>query len=135
MFKKFFEETNAGDIAQATPSMGLHRKCTGKKDCKCAECVERAELSESPVGMVGRTDAKSALAHLSPELKKRFRKLLKDIGGKTVMRYLLAETPLQEKMSLCQSASDALMRLQDETKSKKLQNAIDEVLDLMDTEC
>jgi len=56
---------------------------------------EDEDCDESAVGAVGRTDAKSALAHLSPELKKQFRKLLKAVGGKTVMRYLLADAPLQ----------------------------------------
>ena len=42
---------------------------------------------------------------------------------------------LAEKLSVCQSASDALMRLQDSTHSTRLIDAIDEVLDIMDTDC
>ena len=82
------EGTVSSDIAQTDGSKKLLKK-------KLPEDPEEIDLDESPVGSVGRTDAKSALSHLTPELKKRFRKLLKDVGGKTVMRYLLADAPLQ----------------------------------------
>ena len=77
------EGTGTGDIAQSTVTMSMYKKKLEKDE----------DLDESPVGARGRTDAKSALAHLTPELKKRFRKLLKDVGGKTVLRALLANAP------------------------------------------
>jgi len=79
--------------------MAMHKKCmndNGEKCTKkCTKDIDDDTLGESAVGARGRTDAQSALNHLSPELKKRFRKLLKDVGGKTVMRLLLADAPLQ----------------------------------------
>lgn len=48
-------------------------------------------LTESPVGMVGRTGAIDAKAHVTPELRAEFKKLVKKLGGKTVARQLLAE--------------------------------------------
>lgn len=77
------EDTSVGDIAQYTPKLG-------SKKLLCEECGKK--LKESAVGAVGRTDANSALEHVTPELRARFKKLLKDVGGKTVMRYLLADT-------------------------------------------
>jgi len=95
MFKKFFEETSTGDIAQAVGKTAMYKKCMNDNDEKCTKDIDDDTLGESAVGARGRTDSQSALAHLTPELKKRFRKLLKDVGGKTVMRYLLADAPLQ----------------------------------------
>ena len=129
-FKKYFEGTGTGDIAQGTTKLGLIKKHPA--DCECDEC----KLQESPVGQVGRTDAKSAINHLTPELKKRFRKLLKDVGGKTVMRYLLADAPLQEmKGGLKSDLESALYTIQQNCKTKRIQDAVDEILDLMDTDC
>ena len=126
-FKDLFKETDSGDIAIFTPAMKL-----SKKEKKCTKDCE--EIEESAVGSIGRTDAISAMAHLSPELKKRFRKLLKDIGGKTVMRYLLSDTPLQEDMNgkLRGDIKSSLYTLQSNCNSKKMEDAIDEVLDLID---
>ena len=127
------EGTVASDIAQASGKVGklaLFRK--KKKE-------DEEDCDESAVGAVGRTDAKSALAHLSPELKKQFRKLLKAVGGKTVMRYLLADAPLQlgEGVSnYCDDARSSLEKIQGfASTSKRLKNAIDDVLDIMDTDC
>ena len=127
-FRKTMKEgTGTGDIAQAT---GKFSKLHKKK-------LEQEDLDESPVGQRGRTDAKSALAHVTPALKKQFRKLLKDVGGKTVMRYLLADAPLQEGMkgALKGDLESSLYTIQQNCKSKKIQDAVDEVLDLMDTDC
>jgi len=90
MFKKFFEETNAGDIAQATPTMAkMHTKCTHGPDEKCDKCKDK--LDESPVGSVGRTGRVDAEAHVTPELRAKFKKIVKALGGKTVARQLLSE--------------------------------------------
>jgi len=48
-------------------------------------------LFESAVGMVGRTGAADAKAHVGAELRAKFKKIVKEIGGKTVARQLLAE--------------------------------------------
>ena len=128
MYKTFLEDTSSGDIASYTPKMKMSKVCE-----TCGQ-----PLNESPVGVVGRTDSKSALAHLSPDLKKRFRKLLKDVGGKTVIRYLLADTPLQERnlsrVDICSNAEQALDDLST-IASKRLRDAIENVYDIMDTDC
>jgi len=49
------------------------------------------ELFESAVGSVGRTGAADAKAHVGPDLRAEFKKIVKKIGGKTVARQLLAE--------------------------------------------
>ena len=46
-------------------------------------------LKESPVGEVGRTGKKDAEKHVTPELQKRFMKIVKEMGGKTVAMTLL----------------------------------------------
>ena len=48
-------------------------------------------LKESAVGMVGRTGAIDAKAHVTAELRAEFKKIVKKLGGKTVARQLLAE--------------------------------------------
>ena len=48
-------------------------------------------LDESAVGLVGRTGTKDAQAHVTPELRAEFKKIVKKLGGKTVARQLLAE--------------------------------------------
>jgi len=49
------------------------------------------EMSESPVGMVGRTKDSEALAHIEgSDLAKEFRKIVKKLGGKNVARQLLS---------------------------------------------
>jgi len=135
-FKHIIEDTVSSDIAQSSGKMAPITKKLKCTKCKKVPC-ECNSLKESPVGSVGRTDANSALAHLSPELKKRFRKLLKDVGGKTVMRYLLSNAPIQEglKGGLKSDIESTLYTIQQNCKSKKMFDAVDEVLDLMDTEC
>lgn len=138
MFKRFFEETNAGDIAQATPAMGLHKKCTGKDDCECDKC-QKLHVNESPVGMVGRTGYKDAEAHVTPELRARFKKIVKELGGKTVARKLLSEMNGQVSESLSSSTRDEFASIvsyvQSNCSSKRMRDALDEVLDLLDTDC
>jgi len=60
-------------------------------------------LFESAVGLVGRTGAADAKAHVGPELRAEFKKIVKKIGGKTVARQLLAEMnaggPIEESAS------------------------------------
>lgn len=48
-------------------------------------------LFESPVGMPGRTGSADADAHVTPELRAEFKKIVKQLGGKTVAKKLLAE--------------------------------------------
>lgn len=105
MFKKFFEETNSGDIAQATPAMRMNKKCTRTDDCECEEC-QNLHVNESPVGMVGRTGYTDAKAHVTPELRARFKKIVKELGGKTVARQLLAEMNGQVSESMPNSTRD-----------------------------
>jgi len=48
-------------------------------------------LAESPVGKVGRTKDSEALTHIeNSDVAKRFRKIVRELGGKTVARQLLA---------------------------------------------
>jgi len=55
------------------------------------EIIKDKEVTESPVGMVGRTRDSEALSHIeSSELAKEFRKIVKKLGGKNVARQLLA---------------------------------------------
>lgn len=58
------------------------------------------ELFESPVGQRGRTGAADAKAHVTPELRAEFKKLVKQLGGKAVARELLntmnANAPMSE---------------------------------------
>ena len=49
------------------------------------------ELMESPVGFVGRTKKSEAEEHIAnTDLEKKFKKIVKELGGKTVARQLLA---------------------------------------------
>jgi len=47
------------------------------------------DLVESPVGTVGRTGKIDALNHIDDNLKKKFFKIVKELGGKTVARELI----------------------------------------------
>jgi len=78
----FLEDTASADIAQTEPKLGLTKKCP-KEDCD--------DLDESPVGKVGRTGVLDAKAHVSDTLRAQFKKIVKQLGGKTVARQLLAE--------------------------------------------
>lgn len=110
-------------------------KCTGKKDCKCDKC----KMNESPVGSVGRTGVRDAQAHVTPELRAEFKKIVRKLGGKTVARQLLAEMNGQVsegmKGGLVSDIESMLLVLSNNCNTKKMQDAVDEVLDLMDTEC
>jgi len=50
-----------------------------------------SKLFESAVGSIGRTGSADAKAHVGPELRNEFKKIVKKLGGKTVARQLLAE--------------------------------------------
>ena len=79
MFKEVFEEgTTSADIAQTSGKTLLCKKCG-------------YEMNESPVGSVGRTGAADATNHITAELRAKFKKLVKELGGKTVARQLLSE--------------------------------------------
>lgn len=78
------EGTVSSDIAQSAIPMIKQRhkrKCKKKKDAQ----------NESAVGLVGRTGIQDAKNHISDELRKEFRRIVKALGGKTVARQLLAE--------------------------------------------
>jgi len=48
-------------------------------------------LSESPVGKVGRTKDSEAKEHIeNTDIEKRFKKIVKELGGKAVAKHLLA---------------------------------------------
>jgi hypothetical protein len=48
-------------------------------------------VQESPVGSVGRTSNKEAMEHIeNTDIARKFRKIVKELGGKTVARQLLA---------------------------------------------
>ena len=52
---------------------------------------DEKEITESPVGQVGRTKEEEALAHIeNTNLAVKFRKIVKELGGKSVARQLLA---------------------------------------------
>ncbi len=51
----------------------------------------REIVQESPVGKVGRTKKSEALEHIeSQSIEKKFKKIVKELGGKTATRLLLA---------------------------------------------
>lgn len=88
MFKEVFEEgTVSADIAQTSGKLEPVRRRERKRLCeKCG-----AEMNESPVGSIGRTGVADAANHVTPELRAKFKKLVKELGGKTVAKQLLAE--------------------------------------------
>ncbi len=144
-FKKYFEDTTSADIAQATPGSKIQRRerkceCGGRlnEELLCEKCGKQA-VSESPVGKVGRTGYVDADDHIttSPKLRAEFRKLVKQIGGKTVARKLLATMngAVSEKVSDSDTTKlmNALTSFQDKCNSNDMEAAIDEVLDLLDT--
>ena len=62
-----------------------------KKMKSFREIIKEENIHESPVGSVGRTKDSEALAHIeSTDLAKKFRKIVKELGGKNVARQLLA---------------------------------------------
>jgi|SaaInl8_200m_RNA_FD_contig_61_766361_length_3315_multi_10_in_0_out_0_3 hypothetical protein len=64
------------------------RKATAQKFGEILAAM-KGSLTESPVGIVGRTGEVDADAHITPELIKRFKKIVKELGGKTVATKLL----------------------------------------------
>jgi len=81
--------------------------------------IFESAINESPVGMVGRTGAADAKAHVGAELRAQFKKIVKQIGGKTVARQLLAEM----------NAGGPL----DESDNKKLDDAYYDLLESANT--
>jgi len=69
-----------------------------------------SNLFESAVGLVGRTGAADAKAHVSAELRAEFKKVVKALGGKTVARQLLAEMnaggPIEESSTFEKRAKE-----------------------------
>ena len=101
------EMTTAGDIGSSTDSssstapmvrygdkkvnkrMDILKKQEKRKMKTFRNLVK--EMNESPVGKVGRTRNFEALEHIeNSDLAKKFRKIVKELGGKTVARQLLA---------------------------------------------
>jgi hypothetical protein len=55
------------------------------------DLVKVEKIEESPVGSVGRTKDSEALAHIEgSDLAKKFRKIVRELGGKNVARQLLS---------------------------------------------
>ncbi len=149
-FKKYFEDTVSADIAQATPGSKVQRKqrfceCGGKLNEKllCEDCGKTTKIDESAVGSVGRTGHQDALDFIdgTPELRKRFKKVVKDIGGVAVARRLLnsrlfgkVQVSEASRTQICSDAEVALDKLYS-IGSQRMKNAIEEVYDLMDTDC
>ena len=92
----FKEETSSGDIAVFTGRLGDDKGCEDKDtECKKKRLLrkELSEFNESAPGQVGRTGYADADRHLSenPELIKRFKKIIKELGGLTSTRKLLQQ--------------------------------------------
>jgi hypothetical protein len=61
------------------------------KDIALKMQAKQTEVTnESPVGYVGRTGKAEAEAHVTPELEKRFKDIIKEMGGKTVAKELMS---------------------------------------------
>lgn len=89
------EETSSGDIATFTPKLGQQQKQKQQRKRICPECGAEINdtldinISESPVGCRGRTGINDALEHITPELRKEFKDIIKKLGGLTITRTLL----------------------------------------------
>jgi hypothetical protein len=138
------EGTVAADVSQATGKMGdMKKDCPCKEDPDSEACKKvkaEKEMMESPVGAIGRTGFADADAHVTDALRAEFKKIVRKLGGKTVARKLLAEMNaggLKEniKGGLKSDMESMLQTIQTNCYSKKMEAAIDEVLDLMDTDC
>jgi len=66
------------------------------------EIIKKENIHESLVGQVGRTKDSEALEHIeNSDAAKRFRKIVRELGGKTVARQLLAGmSPSGNKVSV-----------------------------------
>ncbi len=84
----FSEDTSTGDIAVFTGKMP-------SKDCDCEKLDDCSceDITETAPGVVGRTGYADADKHLSdnPELIKRFKKIVKELGGITATRKLMMQ--------------------------------------------
>ncbi len=132
----FKEETSAGDIAVFTGVMGSEKDCDD--ECKKKKLLKK-ELKESAVGLVGRTGVADAANHVTASLRAEFKKIVKRLGGKTVARQLLAEMnaggPLGESNVNCSKMISSLEVLYDNAPTKRVKDAVDELLDILDTDC
>jgi len=101
LLRPFNEDTQAGDVAQATgpfnPKTPIQKK---KKDIEdelddeledVEDDLDEDNLNCSAVGLVGRTGFKDAENHIqdTKNIKIQLRKLIKQVGGKTVLLKLL----------------------------------------------
>jgi hypothetical protein len=107
--------TVAGDVGSGTGSEPMvrygekpqrretpyKRKKKEKKMKSFRDFAKDQEVTESPVGQVGRTKDSEALAHIeNSDVAKRFRKIVRELGGKNVARQLLSGmTQLGKKVS------------------------------------
>ena len=81
----------------------------------------RNKVNESPVGSVGRTSSKDAEGHLTanPELIARFRKIVRELGGKTVAMLLLNKMSIPAgDMTVSESEIESLEEMLDEAVGK-----------------
>ena len=53
---------------------------------------------KTPAGMMGRTGTKDAEDHITDELKTRFKKVVSELGGKTVAMHLLGSMASRKPM-------------------------------------
>jgi len=73
------------------------------------------ELAESPVGKVGRTKDHEAQEHIEgTNLEVKFRKLVKELGGKNVAKQLLAKMDIKDRKPVTEGT---------ETPEKYLRNS------------
>ena len=135
-FKDIFEDTVSADIAQATTGPGKMQRRGKDKDCPCkkdpmSEECQRKRLGESPVGSIGRTGVKDAIEYISPELRAKFKKIVKELGGKTVARELLntMNSSIQESTPEEQVMMDLIAKALEQGNSRfkitKNNNSID----------
>ena len=57
------------------------------------------DLFESPVGKVGRTSGAEAGEFVTPELEAKFKKIVRELGGKAVAMHLLKGMRMSAKPS------------------------------------
>ena len=85
--------TTVNNIKGYSPNIGLMRRKLNKrrKNMKSFKKIA-SELSESPVGKVGRTKDNEADEHIeNTDVAKRFKKIVRELGGKTVAKKLLSQ--------------------------------------------
>jgi len=77
---------------------------------KFREIVKGLEdLKESPVGMVGRTKDAEAMEHIENSgLEKRFRKIVKELGGLSVARQLLQRMTMKDYVTNVDESTETI---------------------------